>query len=90
LFNGVLGQIDAVYELLSNSGSFNIGSPIKIEPLKIEGKLELTGNNGISIDLISELQNNPLLVRSLTQIITETLSKQDNGGRAVYSRGVLA
>ena len=70
----------------SNRGKFEFGSPLKIE---LNGKLELTGSNGQSVDIMRELQNNPQLLRTLTQMISETISKNISGGKSVFNGGNL-
>ena len=60
----------------SNNGNLHL------EPLTvtIDGKLEL-GNNNESIDIINELKNNPLLLRTISDLITRNISSKYYGGR---------
>lgn len=96
LFNDIFGRIDAVYNMIeplpmkysslvmdnSSIVSSDIGGNIKLDQLKIEinGSLDLS-SGGQNINIISELQNNPILLRALSQMLTEQLSKSLNGGR---------
>lgn len=52
------------------------------KPISLDGRLELTGGNQ-SINIISELQGNPQLLRTITQMLSEAISKNMFGGRAV-------
>lgn len=98
LFNDVFGRINAVYNMIeplpmkysslamdnSSIVSSDIGGNIKLDPLKIEisGSLDLS-SGGQNINIISELQNNPILLRTLSQMLTEQVSKALNGGRGL-------
>ena len=79
-----------VVDSFSNSKYTPNNDSIKIDTIKIElnGKLELSGSNGQSVDILSELQNNPILLRSLTQLIGEAINKNINGGKSTYNGGV--
>lgn len=66
------------------NGNNNGNIKISFEPLKLEGKLELS-NNGQSIDLMKEIQNNPLLLRSITEMISQTISSKLNGGKSTFN-----
>lgn len=59
---------------------------IKFDTLRVEmnGKLELT-SDGKSVDVMRELQENPTLIRSLSQLITKHVSSAINGGRGKNS-----
>lgn len=70
---------------LSNNGKVEFGQPLRIE---LNGKLEL-GSNGQSIDIMKEIQNNPILLRNLTQMISEAISKNIGGGKTVFNGGQL-
>lgn len=52
------------------------------KPISLDGKIELT-SGGQSIDVISEIQKNPQLLRTLTQMLSEEISKNMFGGRSV-------
>lgn len=51
------------------------------KPLELRGTLKLEGLQGQSVDIMSELRNNPVLLRTLTQMISETISRNMGGGR---------
>ena len=52
--------------------------------VNIHGELNLK-SNGQSIDIMKELENDPILVRRITNMITEAVSKRVNGGRAIFN-----
>ena len=58
---------------------------VQIEPvnIKIDGKLELANNNGQTVDIISELNNNPMLLRAISDMIVQNISTKYYGGRPV-------
>ena len=64
--------------------SINDGK-VQIDPvnIKIDGKLELTGSNGQTVDIISELNNNPMLLRAISDMIVQNISTKYYGGRPV-------
>lgn len=66
---------------MDNVANGNNGN-LHLEPLTvtIDGKLEL-GNNNESIDIINELKNNPLLLRTISDMITRNISSKYYGGR---------
>ena len=57
---------------------------IKFDTLKVElgGRLELS-SEGQSVDIISEIQNNPVLLRTLTRMIAKNVSSAMNGGKGI-------
>ena len=61
------------------------GGKVQIDPvnIKIDGKLELTGSNGQTVDIISELNNNPMLLRAISDMIVKNISTKYYGGRPV-------
>lgn len=69
----------------NNSKYTTNNSNIKIDTVKVEisGKLELSGSNGTSVDIVNELKNNPLLLKQLSEMLSENISKSINGGRTV-------
>ena len=80
LFNGVFSKINSLYDAYSGhqSTSFNANNgALKVE---INGRLELS-SGGQSVNIINEIQNNPLLIRALSRMLSEQLSKAFNGGR---------
>lgn len=48
--------------------------------LKISGTLKLDGGNGKSVDIISEIQKNPALMRQVTQLIIKEMNSMHYGG----------
>lgn len=78
-------------EINNSKGTAN-NSKIQIEPLKIElnGKLELNNSNGQSVDILNEIKNSPILLRTLTQLISESINKTINGGRSTYTGGIVS
>ena len=82
LFNGVFSKINSLYDAYSGhrSASFNTNNDaFKVE---INGRLELS-SGGQSVNIISEIQNNPLLIRALSRMLAEQLSNASNGGRGI-------
>lgn len=53
---------------------------IVLSKLRLLGKLMLD-SNGKSIDIINELQNNPLMLQALSNMIANNISAKYNGGR---------
>ena len=99
LFNGVFAKVNAIHDtfenILSNRNtsykeSENNGTNvIKFDTLKIElgGRLDLS-SGGQSINIINELQNNPMLLRSLSRMLTEQVSAAMNGGRGLNNLSI--
>ena len=83
-----MSMINAFNRVANSKDTANDGT-IKIDTVKIElnGKLELTSGNGQSIDIIKEIQNNPMLLRSLSEMISESINKNINGGKSTYTGG---
>ena len=79
-----------INEINHSKGTAN-NSKIQIDTIKIElnGRLELSNSNGQSVDILNEIKNNPILLRTLTQLISETIEKNINGGRAAYTGGIV-
>ena len=50
--------------------------------VNVRGEINLKAN-GQSINILSELQSNPTLVRAITDLISDSISKKTNGGRAI-------
>lgn len=73
-------------ENISNNNNSN-NQNISLQPLevKISGSLKLDSGNK-SVDLISMIKNNPMLIKELSKMITNELSSTLNGGR-VYKEG---
>ena len=51
--------------------------------ININGSLKLTGENGQSVDIITELRKNPQLLRSLADMISKEISYLDKGTNVV-------
>ena len=66
------------------SAPINDGN-VQIAPMDItiNGKLELSGDNGQSIDILNEIKNNPTLLRSISDMIVQNISTKYYGGRPV-------
>ncbi len=50
--------------------------------VNIHGEINLKAN-GQSINILNELQSNPILVRAITDMISDSISKKINGGRSI-------
>ena len=77
---GVIGNfLDNLYSDVHSvmGGSMSMDS-VKVE---ISGSLDLS-SGGQSVNIINELQNNPVLRRSLTKMLSEQISSAMNGGRS--------
>ena len=51
--------------------------------VNVRGEINLKAN-GQTIDILRQLQEDPLLVRAITQMISESIASQKSGGRAPY------
>lgn len=60
----------------------NTNSP-KTFDININGTLKLTGDNGQSVDIITELRKNPQLLRSLADMISKEISYLEKGTNIV-------
>lgn len=76
---GVIGNF--LNDLYNDVHSSNSGS-IKLDTINvsISGSLDLS-SGGQSVNIINELQNDPILLRSLSRMLAEHISKSMNGGR---------
>ena len=77
---GVIGNfLDKLYNDVHSSMG---GRSIQLDTINIQisGSLDLS-SGGQNINIINELQNNPILLRTLSRMLTEQLSKALNGGR---------
>lgn len=83
--------LERIFNEISHSKDTANNSKIQIEPIKliIEGKLDLGNSNGQSVDIINEVKNNPILLRTLTQLISESINKTINGGKSTYTGGIV-
>jgi hypothetical protein len=72
---------------ISNTGKDNV---ITINPvdIKIEGSIRLN-SNGHSVDLFSLINDNPLFIRQISQMISDEIGKSINGGRSIPEYGYL-
>ena len=77
-------SVSNVYDgssLVSNRfGGDAIASPTEVQ-LTINGKIELAGQNGQSIDIMDTLRNNPMFVRQITEMIVLQMNNNTHGGR---------
>lgn len=82
--------LERIFNEISHSKGTANNSKIQIDTVKIElnGKLELSNSNGQSVDIINEIKNNPILIRTLTQLISESMKKNLNGGKSSYTGGI--
>ena len=83
--------LEKIFNEINHSKGTANNSKIQIEPIKliIEGKLDLGNSNGQSVDIINEVKNNPILLRTLTQLISESINKTINGGKSTYTGGIV-
>lgn len=83
--------LERIFNEISHSKGTANNSKIQIDTVKIElnGKLELSNSSGQSVDIINEIKTNPILLRTLTQLISESMEKNINGGRSTYTGGVV-
>lgn len=76
---GVIGNfLDKLYNDVHSS----MGGGIQSDTINVQisGSLDLS-SGGQSVDIINELQNNPILLRALSRMLSEQLSNALNGGR---------
>ncbi len=69
-----------ISEAKNNAQSNNTNGGNGTFKVEITGKLMLD-SNGKSIDIINELQNNPLMLQALSNMIANNISAKYNGGR---------
>ena len=71
-------------ELASQMGVNSMPAEITIKPVevKLSGSVRLE-TNGQSVDLMELLNKNPMLIRQLSQMISDEVGKSINGGRCV-------
>ena len=82
---------ERVFNEISHPKDNANNSKSQMEPIKliIEGRLDVGNSNGQSVDIINEVRNNPILLRTLTQLISESINKTINGGRSTYTGGIV-
>lgn len=84
LENGKSGSWEVIQE--KKTGLENIQaqySTPKDFNININGSLKLTGENGQSVDIISELRKNPQMLRSLADMISKEISYLDKGTNVI-------
>jgi hypothetical protein len=66
-----------------------MGGSMQMDTVRVEisGNLELS-SGGQSVNIINELQNNPILLRSLSRMLSEHISSAMNGGRGTSSLAI--
>lgn len=76
---GTIGKLVADLDEKLNSSN---GGKIHLDTINVQisGSLDLS-SGGQSVNIINELQNNPILLRNLSRMLTEQLSNALNGGR---------
>ena len=57
--------------------------------VNINGTLRLESSNGSSVDILSMVKNNPILLRELTKMISDEISSSINGGRVNKSNSFV-
>ena len=83
---GVIGNF--LNDLYNDVHSANSGT-ISLDTVNvtISGSLDLS-SGGQSINIINELQTNPMLLRSLSRMLAQQISSAMNGGRGTSSIGI--
>ena len=86
---GIDKQISA-YEIANNINS-NIPKEISLKPLEVKfsGSIKLE-SNGQSIDIMNLINNNPMLMRQLSQMISDEVGKSINGGRSILQYSYMS
>ena len=82
--DAIFAESPSMFTQSTEFSSANDGK-VQIDPvnIKIDGKLELANNNGQTVDIISELNNNPMLLRAISDMIVQNISTKYYGGRPV-------
>lgn len=75
-----VGELASVVSGNTGGNEGGILSP-KDFNLTINGKIELTGQNGQSVDIMETLKNNPMFIRKITEMIVVQLNNNTYGGR---------
>ena len=83
---GVIGNLIA--DLDNKLNSSNSGT-IRLDTVNVQisGSLDLS-SGGQSVDIINEIQNNPILLRSISRMLAEQVSSAMNGGRGVANLAI--
>lgn len=66
----------------NETGRVNITAPKSFD-VNLNGSLKLTGDNGQSVDIITELRRNPQLLRGLADMISKEINYIDKGANVV-------
>ena len=81
--NGISGAWEAIKEKKESKKESQAQTAPKSFDININGSLKLTGDNGQSVDIISELRKNPQMLRSLADMIAKEISYLEKGTTVV-------
>ena len=81
--NGISGAWEAIKEKKESKRETQAQTAPKSFDININGSLKLTGDNGQSVDIISELRKNPQMLRSLADMIAKEISYLEKGTTVV-------
>ena len=81
--NGISGAWEAIKEKRESKKETQAQTAPKSFDININGSLKLTGDNGQSVDIISELRKNPQMLRSLADMIAKEISYLEKGTTVV-------
>ena len=81
--NGISGAWEAIKEKKESKKETQAQAAPKSFDININGSLKLTGDNGQSVDIISELRKNPQMLRSLADMIAKEISYLEKGTTVV-------
>lgn len=80
---GLSGAWETIKEKKESKKETQAQAAPKSFDININGSLKLTGDNGQSVDIISELRKNPQVLRSLADMIAKEISYLDKGTTVV-------
>ena len=80
---GLSGAWEAIKEKKESEKETRAQAAPKSFDININGSLKLTGDNGQSVDIISELRKNPQVLRSLADMIAKEISYLEKGTTVV-------
>ena len=80
---GLSGAWEAIKEKKEPKKETQAQAAPKSFDININGSLKLTGDNGQSVDIISELRKNPQVLRSLADMISKEISYLEKGTTVV-------
>ena len=80
---GLSGAWEAIKEKKEPKKETQAQAAPKSFDININGSLKLTGDNGQSVDIISELRKNPQMLRSLADMIAKEISYLEKGTTVV-------